>query len=683
MTSVPSNRRRPQLAFIGAGVAGLAGSLAATQAGLRTRAFERADRSRDGGGPLWLPANAIRALKDLGAFAAIRDHTTELRRYTVLDTRRRTLFILPLKELQRKYGESLQVVQRRRLLEALRAPLPENAVHYQHPCVSARQWHAGVTPIFDPEVASSSPFRGHLFAGLIGADGFHSTIRRALVPPRALEPIGGWVWTGLARMPESDRRSAGDAELTVGFSQTFLSLPLRPSGAGEIGPPRTLAWWAASAHADPTSWQRLDQLGETVRSILDHSLEGSRMDFEIRDRALAERWSQGRITLLGDAAHPMTPALGQGASQALEGAVVLGQCLRRHPHDLPRAFRDYADRRHLRVTRIVRFARYLGAGLTLPSTSSSAAHRHLERTTISFRRARFYVALSGAEPMSSDPKGSRLPYFDMIGGHLETGHQEVQAALGHHVHFGFWETPPCLPLTAAEFRRAAERLSLGMARCAAVRDGASVLDVGCGFGGTLACLDRHFRNLQLTGLNLDERQLAYGRRNVLASTRNPVRLINGDASCLPFASRSFDAVLAVECILHFPSREAFFAEVRRVLRPGGRLVISDFIPSPLLVPSLRLAQFITNPGSSRHGPVDVTWTLGAYERLAHRHRLMPVQKHDITRQTLPSYGYLRRLLGTITRSPIEWWSLVTANSASEGMGRLGGLRYMVLTFAAC
>jgi ubiquinone/menaquinone biosynthesis C-methylase UbiE len=132
------------------------------------------------------------------------------------------------------------------------------------------------------------------------------------------------------------------------------------------------------------------------------------------------------------------------------------------------------------------------------------------------------------------------------------------------------------------------------ARVTAVPEDGAVVDVGCGFGGTLDHLAPELPGRRLTGINIDHRQLRQARELLEHSeaheagrTRRggPVRLVAADGCALPLATRTADRVLALECVFHFTSRKRFFREVARVLRPMGRLALTDFVVAPGSLPA--------------------------------------------------------------------------------------------------
>ena len=155
---------------------------------------------------------------------------------------------------------------------------------------------------------------------------------------------------------------------------------------------------------------------------------------------------------------------------------------------------------------------------------------------------------------------SGLPYFDYCLKHLKNNDQNVEKVFGRHVHWGYWEEPGQAKQTVDAFALVSENLSQYLIQSSGIQNGTSVLDVGCGFGGTVASINEQFTKMSLTGLNIDDRQLERARQQVLAAPGNTVHFQQGDARALPFADQSFDVVLAVECIFHFPDREKFFFE---------------------------------------------------------------------------------------------------------------------------
>lgn len=238
-----------------------------------------------------------------------------------------------------------------------------------------------------------------------------------------------------------------------------------------------------------------------------------------------------------------------------------------------------------------------------------------------------------------------LPYIDQLLKQLARGNPELERSFGRHIHWGYWPDPAAAqPDSPDDYARAAERLSRELLALADIRPGMRVLDAGCGFGGTLASLREHAEGVELVGLNIDARQLQRAAMLAREGSGMAPSFVAADACTLPFADASFDRILAVECIFHFPSRAVFLAEVRRVLRPGGILVLSDFVPAEAWAPVVRLSMRLGANRVPLFGACDVSCTATDYRRLATRVGLILTSLRDITPHTLPTYTFLGRML---------------------------------------
>lgn len=143
---------------------------------------------------------------------------------------------------------------------------------------------------------------------------------------------------------------------------------------------------------------------------------------------------------------------------------------------------------------------------------------------------------------------------------------------GGSLHLGYWDLDALdVPLTEA-----ADRLTDMMAERLQLSAGQRVLDVGCGLGqpaARIAAAD----GVHVTGLSISQDQVK--RATELAEKAGlaaQLEFQHGDAMKLPFADESFDAAIAIESIFHMPDREQVLSEIARVLKPGGRLTLTDF-----------------------------------------------------------------------------------------------------------
>lgn len=333
--------------MIGAGIGGLAAGIALRRIDVDVDVYERSEVVADLGAGISLWANAIHALKVLGLSAEIAAVSTPYETAGLRSCTGTILSSLPAADLERTFGVVCIVMHRAELHEALLRTLGRERVHFGARCTGFSQDESGVWAAF----ADGSRVRGDF---LIGADGLHSVVRAAIHGARAPVYAGYTAWRAVVRF---DVRQV-EASESWGRGTRFGQVPM--SG-------NRVYWFATQNIREgerlPSEKSRVRELFRgwhaPIEALIESTDETAILRNDIYDRPTLRRWSLGRATLLGDAAHPMTPNLGQGACQALEDAVVLARCLTADS-DVTSALRSYESRRIRRVNALVKQSRMVG-----------------------------------------------------------------------------------------------------------------------------------------------------------------------------------------------------------------------------------------------------------------------------------------------------------------------------------
>ena len=338
-----------RIVIVGGGIGGLTAALALGREGFAPAVYEQAPELLEVGAGIAVWPNAFRVLERLGLGDAVRaraGHITEAR-WLGRDGRLYKRFAFP------DAGAPAVALRRADLQSALRGALPEGALRLGKTFVGFEDGAEGVRA----RCAGGGEVACDL---LVGAAGLHSRVREQRLGGGGPIYRGYSVWRGVARL-ERGALPEGTALEVYGEGRRF--------GVGPLGLGRT-GWWATANEPEGTTEspaehaRKLSRLFDGWPTPVPELLAATPSEAILRnaayDRLAASVWGRGRVTLLGDAVHPMTPNLGQGGCQAVEDAAVLARCLAKYG-DVSRALRAYESRRRTRAGRVARYSRLYGA----------------------------------------------------------------------------------------------------------------------------------------------------------------------------------------------------------------------------------------------------------------------------------------------------------------------------------
>jgi salicylate hydroxylase len=344
-----------RIAIVGAGLGGLAAALYLRHAGLQAAVYEQASDLREVGAGIVVSPNMVRTLGRLGLASRLPECAVRLE--AAWEFRRwqdgRVLFVQPMGEqCERLYGAHCYVAHRADLLTLLRQALPGAQLQLDHRCTALRQDGDGV----ELSLARRDGTQIRVAAdAVIGADGIHSTVQSAVAQLEA-RFSGSCAFRCLVPADKAPAMSLRPVQtLWLGPGRHFVHYPISGGKLVNVvaivpaGEWRVESWTAdgdvADLSAEFAGWD------ERVQQLIVSASSTKR--WALYDRNPLERWSAGRVTLLGDAAHAMLPFFAQGAAQAIEDAYVLAACLKDADRaSVPQALQRYEAIRRPRASQV-------------------------------------------------------------------------------------------------------------------------------------------------------------------------------------------------------------------------------------------------------------------------------------------------------------------------------------------
>ncbi|QLY33325.1 FAD-dependent monooxygenase [Nocardia huaxiensis] len=335
----------------GAGIAGLTTAVALRRHGIDVEIHETTAGFRNTGTGLGLACNATAALAELGIDPTGGPTGSPLRRFTIHGPTGNLVRELPIRQITAELNAPIVNIGRNDLIALLRSAAAEVPIHWNSPLRDYEHDHDGVTATFGDGVSARADV-------LIGADGIRSAVRARIAGDEPINEYGYVCW--LAVLPFSH------PNLETGVARHYWGRGTR-FGLMEIGGGQVY-WWGTRnvGVAAARDWHGgkagvaavFAGWAPEVVEVIEQTPEESIVIVPAQDRNFLPQWGDGPVTLIGDAAHPMLTSLSQGASSAIEDAVVLGHELATATN--PRAgLRSYENARRERTRRLVADSRRL------------------------------------------------------------------------------------------------------------------------------------------------------------------------------------------------------------------------------------------------------------------------------------------------------------------------------------
>jgi salicylate hydroxylase len=360
-----------RVAIIGGGIGGLTAANALLRAGVEVSVYEAAGELKEIGAGVALHANAMRVLEFIGVEEAARKVAGKTDYAVTRDGLSGRIISRTSRARQTELlGIEPATLHRADLLDVLAAALPAGITSLGKRCTGVESGESSAAARF----ADGSEVEADV---IIGADGIHSAVRTALFGPDAPRFTGKICYRSVIPMKKLNSGTLADVAADNGQW-------LGPHGTIVLYPLRGEELMNVVCHYDDDTYRHESWVTECSRDEVLQRYAGwhdsllrlfeagdTWYKWALYDRDPIPQWTQGRMSLLGDAAHPMLPYLGQGACQALEDGAVLANALAASPSDPQAALAAYERVRRPRASSVVLTARARGVSNHLTSRWAS------------------------------------------------------------------------------------------------------------------------------------------------------------------------------------------------------------------------------------------------------------------------------------------------------------------------
>lgn len=334
--------------IIGAGIGGLTAAIALAQKRVRVTLYEQAEEIKAVGAGIWIAPNGLKVYEKLGIERPIINAGKLLNTISVIDTNNKFISIINNSEVEKKHGFKTLAIHRAKLHDILASYIPSENLILKKSFVSYKQTDTSVTAFFGDGTAVEADF-------LINADGLKSSAREQITSSLKLRYSGQtcWRFTSNFILPKEDENSmyeiwSNKKGLRAAYSRInedqiycYITDYTQPGG---VDNPLTIKEDLLTL---------CSEFQPIIKDIIKSSNTKSIIRTDLSDFIPLTKWVDGRVALLGDAAHATTPNLGQGACQAIEDAYVLANEIF-VSNDIESALKSYENKRIKKATYITK-----------------------------------------------------------------------------------------------------------------------------------------------------------------------------------------------------------------------------------------------------------------------------------------------------------------------------------------